>query len=347
MNPSTVSPSPAAPGSGTGTAAVAPPSTAPDADTGRAAGLRSAALRFSMLWVLLLLVAAATVLYPGFLRPANLQDILTQNAAVGIIAVAMTFVIISGGFDLSVGATYALGSTIFAGVTKSTGSVALAGVCALLAGLAVGGANGTIIARWKVNPFVTTLGMSSVIAGLAYVYSNSAPFIVDQFSFQYLALTAVAGVPLPIWILLAVFLAGALLLSQTGYGRNIFAIGGNEEAARLSGLRVPWLVGSAYVMTGVMAALAGMIDASRLGVGQADVGATVALDTIAIVVVGGTSLRGGEGAVWRSAVGLLILATLTNVFYSLNISQHWQLIAKGCIVVTAVALDSLLRSRRT
>ncbi|MDT0440576.1 MULTISPECIES: ABC transporter permease [Streptomyces] len=343
MTPSTLS-QPSAPSGGPG---VAPPKTAAPGGDDRASRLRSLALRFSMLWVLVLLVVAATVLYPGFLRAANLQDILTQNAAVGIIAVAMTFVIISGGFDLSVGATYALGSTVFAGVTKSTGSVLLAGVCALLAGLAVGGANGTIIARWKVNPFVTTLGISSVIAGLAYVYSDSAPFIVDDVSFQYLALTALAGVPLPIWILLGAFLIGSVLLSRTGYGRNIFAIGGNEEAARLSGLRVPWLVGSAYVMTGVTAALAGMIDASRLGVGQADVGATVALDTIAIVVVGGTSLRGGEGAVWRSAVGLLILATLTNVFYSLNISQHWQLIAKGVIVVTAVALDSLLRSRRT
>ncbi|MFE3828078.1 ABC transporter permease [Streptomyces sp. NPDC059092] len=317
------------------------------AATGRAARVRALALRYSMLWVLVALVLAATVLYPGFLQLANVQDILTQNAAVGLIAVAMTFVIISGGFDLSVGATYALGATVFAGVTKSTGSVVLAGGCALLAGVAVGAANGTIIARWKVNPFVTTLGMSSVISGLAYVYSNSAPFIVDGISFQYLALTAVAGVPLPIWILLVVFLAGAVLLSQTGYGRNIYAIGGNEEAGRLSGLRVPWLVGSAYVMTGVAAALAGMMDASRLGVGQADVGATVALDTIAVVVVGGTSLRGGEGAVWRSGVGLLILATLTNVFYSLNISQHWQLIAKGTIVVAAVALDSLLRRRRT
>ncbi|WP_329378703.1 ABC transporter permease [Streptomyces sp. NBC_01716] len=343
MTPSTVS-QPSAPA---GDPAVAPPRSALPGGEDRAARLRAYALRFSTFWVLLLLIAAATVLYPGFLKPANLQDVLTQNAAVGIIAVAMTFVIISGGFDLSVGATYALGSTVFAGVTKSTGSVLLAAVCAILAGLAVGAANGTIIARWKVNPFVTTLGMSSVIAGLAYVYSNSAPFIVDDVSFQYLALTAVTGVPLPIWILIGIFVVGSLLLSQTGYGRNIFAIGGNEEAARLSGLRVPWLVGSAYVMTGVTAALAGMIDASRLGVGQADVGATVALDTIAIVVVGGTSLRGGEGAVWRSAVGLLILATLTNVFYSLNISQHWQLIAKGVIVVTAVALDSLLRNRRT
>jgi len=114
----------------------------------------------------------------------------------------------------------------------------------------------------------------------------------------------------------------------------------------LSGLRVPWLIASVYVMTGVLAAFAGMIDASRLGVGQANVGGTVSLDAIAIVVVGGTSLRGGEGAVWRSAVGLLILATMTNVFYSLNLDQNFQLIAKGVIVVAAVALDVLVRRRR-
>jgi ribose/xylose/arabinose/galactoside ABC-type transport system permease subunit len=305
------------------------------------------ASRYSMLGVLVLLVVVATILYPGFLDPANIGNILTQNSAVGLIAIGMTFVIISGGFDLSVGATYALGAVLFAGLTLKTGSILVAGLGALAAGVVVGVINGLIISRLGINPFVATLGTSSVVSGVAYIYSNSSPFIVNDVpQFQDLALSTIAGVRLPIWILLIAFVVAAVLLAKTTYGRNVHAVGGNYEAAWLSGLRVKGLNASVYVLTGVLAALAGMMDASRLGVGQADVGGSMALDAIAIVVVGGTSLLGGEGAIWRSAVGLLILATLTNVFYSLNVSQHWQLIAKGCIVVAAVAVDAVLRQRK-
>jgi ribose transport system permease protein len=130
------------------------------------------------------------------------------------------------------------------------------------------------------------------------------------------------------------------------YGRSIYAIGGNDEAARLAGLRVDVLRGSTYVITGLCSAIGGMILASRLGVGQADMGANVALDSIAIVVIGGTSLLGGEGAMWRTAVGLLIIATLTNIFDSLAISNNYQLVVKGAIVIGAVALDIFARSRQ-
>ena len=310
-------------------------------------GLSYFATRYAMLGVLIVLIAVATILYPGFLNPANIGNILAQNAAVGLIAIGMTFVIISGGFDLSVGASYALGATLFAGLTLQTGSVMAAGIGTLLAGILAGVVNGLIISRLNVNPFVATLGTSSVISGIAYIYSGSSPFIVNNNpAFQDLALTRILGVVLPIWILVGAIVIAAVLLAKTTFGRNVYAVGGNYEAAWLSGLRVKGLHGSVYVLTGALAALAGMMDASRLGVGQADVGASMALDAIAIVVVGGTSLLGGEGAIWRSAVGLLILATLTNVFYSLNVSQHWQLIAKGAIVVAAVAVDAIIRTKK-
>lgn len=318
---------------------------APDKTSHRKTSPGALLVKYSMLVVLVLLVVVATFLYDGFLAPANIRDILVQNAAVGIIAVGMTFVIISGGFDLSVGATYALGSTVFAGVTISTGSVALAGAAALAAGLLCGLANGLLVAKLHINPFVATLGSASVISGLAYIYSNSAPFIVSQPGFQALSKSHTLGIPTPIFILILTMVVGGIVLAKTTIGRNVQAVGGNTEAGWLSGLRVPSITASVYVLTGALAAIAGMIDASRLAVGQADVGANIALDAIAIVVVGGTSLRGGEGAMWRSAVGLLILATLTNVFYSLNVSQHWQLIAKGLIVIAAVALDSAARRR--
>lgn len=309
------------------------------------------AARYGIVGALVVLVIVATILYRGFLNPGNITDILSQNSAVGIIAVGMTFVIISGGFDLSVGATYALGGTLFAGLTLQTGSVAVAAVGALAAGVAVGLVNGLLIARLGINPFVATLGTSSMISGLAYVYSNSAPFIINTKpslvpGFQTLALSKFLGLLVPIWILIVVFVVGGFVLAKTVYGRGIYSVGGNYHAAWLSGLRVKGLHSSVYLLTGVLATLAGMMDASRLAVGQGDVGGSMALTAIAIVVVGGTSLLGGEGAIWRSAVGLLILATLTNVFYSLNVSQNWQLIAQGAIVLAAVGADAVVRVRK-
>lgn len=303
--------------------------------------------KYSMVGVLLALIIVATALYPGFVSPGNVGNILSQNSAVGIIAVGMTFVIITGGFDLSVGAIYALSAVLFAGVSIQTGSVATAGVVALGAGLLMGAINGALISLIRINPFVATLGTASIISGLAYIISGSSPFIVNNVpDFQYLALTRIAGITVPVWILTIVFVVASIVLAKTNFGRNVFAIGGNYEAAWLSGLRVKVLSASVYVLSGLLAALAGMMESSRLGVGQADMGAAMALDAIAIVVVGGTSLLGGEGAIWRSAVGLLILATLTNVFYSLNITQNWQLIAKGVIVVAAVSVDAIIRVRR-
>jgi ribose/xylose/arabinose/galactoside ABC-type transport system permease subunit len=303
-------------------------------------------LRYGMVLVLIGLIIAAVILYPGFLQPANLRNILDQSAAVGIIAVAMTYVLIGGGFDLSVGAVYALSGTVFAGVTLSAGLTA-GFVAGLAAGLAAGLVNGLLVARLNVNPFVATLGSASIISGIAFLYSNSAPFTNYEDSFQWLGTATIGGVPLPVLILAIVIAIGWIVLANTRYGRDLYAVGGNREAAFLSGIDVKRITVSTYVLTGATAALAGMITASRLGVGQADVGANVALDAIAIVVVGGTSLLGGEGAVWRSVIGLLILATLTNVFYAVNANQNMQLIAKGSIVIAAVALDAYLRRRET
>jgi ribose/xylose/arabinose/galactoside ABC-type transport system permease subunit len=207
--------------------------------------------------------------------------------------------------------------------------------------------NGLLVARLNVNPFVATLGSASIISGIAFLYSNSAPFTNYEDSFQWLGTATIGGVPLPVLILAIVIAIGWIVLANTRYGRDLYAVGGNREAAFLSGIDVKRITVSTYVLTGATAALAGMITASRLGVGQADVGANVALDAIAIVVVGGTSLLGGEGAVWRSVIGLLILATLTNVFYAVNANQNMQLIAKGSIVIAAVALDAYLRRRET
>lgn len=303
-------------------------------------------IQYGMVWALLLVVVAAVIVHPRFLDPINLTNVLSQNALVGLVAIGMTFVIIGGGFDLSVGAIFALGAVVFANRTDVVGVWGAAGhvlVVSLLCGLV----NGLVVTKLRVNPFVATLGTGSVFGGLAYILSNSAPQTPSSLDFSFLGTGRFLGLPISIWLLALAFVLGAAVLSRTVYGRSIFAIGGNSEAARLSGMRVDLLRGSTYIITAVCSGLAGMVLASRLGVGQADMGGTIALDAIAIVVIGGTSLMGGEGAMWRTAIGLLIIATLTNVFNALAVSTNYQLVIKGAIVVAAVALDVFARSRRS
>jgi ribose transport system permease protein len=302
-------------------------------------------LQYGMVWALILLVIVGSFVYPRLLTFINIRNFLGQSAPVGIVAVGMTFVMIGGGFDLSVGAIFALGAVVFASLADPLGLWA-AGLVVLLAAGACGVVNGFIVTKLKVNPFVATLGTGSAFGGLAYIYSRSAPITPNHPGFQDLGTERWLGMPISVWIMVVVFIVGGFVLAKTVYGRSIYAIGGNNEAARLSGLRVDLLRGSTYVLSAMCSGLGGMILASRLAVGQADMGSTIALDAIAIVVIGGTSLLGGEGAIWRTAIGLLIIAILTNIFDSLAVSTNYQLVVKGSIVVAAVAWDLYARSLR-
>ena len=326
----------------TDTLTTAPLAIAPT----RRTSLTDLALRYGLLIVLLVLIIVSQALYPRFLDPQNIKNILSQNAPLGIVAVGMTLVMITRGFDLSVGASYAAGATVFASLAVAEWSLWFAAGATLAVGLAAGLINGTIITRINVNPFVATLGTTSVFSGLALLYSNSSPFVVSDKAFAVIGRGAFLGIPISIWILGAVLVVGEFVLRRTVYGRSLYAIGGNDEAARLAGLPTALLRTSTYVVCGVCAALGGMIIASRLSIGQADIGSSMALDSIAVVVIGGTSLMGGEGSVWRSAIGLLIVAVLTNLLDSLAVDSNYQLVIKGTIVIVAVALDAFARSRR-
>jgi ribose transport system permease protein len=301
--------------------------------------------QFGMVWAFLILVVGGSIIYPRLISVTNVTNIFSQNAPIGIVAVGMTFVMIGGGFDLSVGAIFALGACFYADLADPAG-LWLAALGVLAVSAVCGLVNGFIVTTLKVNPFVATLGTGSAFGGLAYIYSNSAPITPNDPAFQTLGASALAGVPYSIWLMAAVFAAGGFVLAKTVYGQSIYAIGGNNEAARLSGMRVNMLRASTYVLSAMCAGVGGMIIASRLGVGQADMGTTVPLDTIAVVVIGGTSLLGGEGAIWRTVIGLLVLATLANIFDSLAISTNYQLLAKGLIIVGSVALDIFARSLR-
>jgi ribose transport system permease protein len=307
-------------------------------------GLPTLMLRYGMVVVFLLLVALTVALDSEFLETNNLLNLALQWAPVGIMAIGMTFVIIGGGFDLSVGGTYAGAAVLYAAIAQDSATV-LAIVATLLGGAAVGVVNGMIITRLDVNPFVATLGTGFMLRGLALVATAATPILVAKDSFYVLGADKVGPFPIPAVILVAGLVIGGLVLARTVYGRAVYAVGGNEESARLSGLPTRAVRASTYVLTGVCAALAGVIIASRLGSGQADVGTNIELDVITVVVVGGTALAGGEGAMWRTAVGIGIVAVLSNSFDRLQVSPFWQLVIKGGIIVFAIAADSYGKRR--
>lgn len=289
------------------------------------------------------LLVLGRVVYEGFFSQDNLTSIVAQSAPLGIVAIGMTFVIIAGGFDLSVGAIFAIGATIFAAMGNAH-SWFVSGLVAVLVGLGLGVINGVVVTVLRVNPFIATLGTSSVYGGAVLLVSNNKAYVLTRFS--ALGSDNWGAIPISVVVLLIVFVIGWIALRMTVFGRNVYAVGGNYEAARLAGLRVALTRTATYVISGGLAAFAGIMQASRLLSGQGNFGSTTALSAIAVVVIGGTALLGGEGAMWRTGIGLLIIGVLSNVFFSLALSANWQTLVTGVILILAVAFDVLIRTGR-
>lgn len=289
------------------------------------------------------LLILGRVVYDGFFTKANLESIVAQSAPLGIVAIGMTLVIIAGGFDLSVGAIYAIGATLFAAMGSSH-SWFVSGLVAILVGLGLGVINGVVVTLLRVNPFIATLGTSSVYGGAVLLISNNKAYVLTRYS--ALGSDNLASIPISVIVLVIVFVIGWIALRMTIFGRSVYAVGGNDEASHLAGLRVPLIRSSTYVISGGLAAFAGIMQASRLESGQGNFGSTTALSAIAVVVIGGTALLGGEGSMWRTGIGLLIIGTLSNVFFSLALSANWQTVVTGIILILAVAFDVLIRTGR-
>jgi ribose transport system permease protein len=321
------------------------PQTTPAAAGPRRPGAADLVNRFAMVGVLVVLVIAAQISYSGFLEIGNLENLLTQNTPVGLVAIGMTFVLIAGGFDLSVGGIFALAGILYATLANDM-PVGLAFALMVPIAILLGAANGLVITRLKVNAFVATLGSASIFSGIAYLVNDVGAVTVSKQSFSYLGTAEWLGVPVQIWILAAAFLVCGLLLAKTVYGRAVYIVGGNPDAARLSGMRVSTIQASTYVLTALGAVIGGMLLASQTQVGQANIGTDITLDAIAIVIIGGTSLRGGQGSIPRTLVGLLIVATIDNLFTSLALNTAVQSVVTGAIVIAAVALDSWTQRRR-
>ncbi|MYW15432.1 substrate-binding domain-containing protein [Streptomyces sp. SID2955] len=311
--------------------------------SGAPGALRRLLLDNGALTALIVLVIALSALSGDFLTTDNLLNIGVQAAVTAILAFGVTFVIVSAGIDLSVGSVAALSATVLAwSATQHGVPVALAVVLALATGIAAGLVNGFLIAYGKLPPFIATLALLSVGRGLALVISQGSP-IAFPASVSHLGDTLGGWLPVPVLVMVVMGLIAAFVLGRTYIGRSMYAIGGNEEAARLSGLRVQRQKLAIYALSGVFAAVAGIVLAARLSSAQPQAADGYELDAIAAVVIGGASLAGGTGKASGTLIGALILAVLRNGLNLLSVSAFWQQVVIGVVIALAVLLDTVRR----
>jgi ribose transport system permease protein len=307
--------------------------------------------RQGVLVALVLLVLFGTLRYDNFLSTYNISTLLRYNSMFGLIALGMTFVIITGGIDLSVGAVAALGSVVAALVSPA--GLLPATAAGVLAGTLVGFLSGVIIARLNMLPFIVTLAMLLAARGLALIFGNNTSVgVATDSGFTYLGQGDFLGLPVPAVIMIVAYLIGAVVLNHSAYGRHILAVGGNEEAARLMGLPVDRIKIAVYTLSGALAGLAGVILAAQFGAGQPAEGVGWELSTIAAVVVGGTLLTGGMGTVGATLAGTLLLGLIFNILNfengqgMISLSVFWQSVIRGAFLLVVVLLQNRLMHRR-
>jgi len=275
-----------------------------------------------------------------FATLANTKNIFSTASVLGIVAFGQMVTIVGGGFDLSVGGTVPLGSVLYAQLLNSGMNAGTAVLIVVLIGGAVGAVNGVVVSRFNINPLATTLATMSVAGGVALAVANGVSIPFER-PVSVLSEPSVFGVDNSVWIFLAVGVVLWVVLRYTVFGRSLYAIGGNREAARLAGLRIYAIETSTYVLSGMLAGLAGAILASQVLTGSGTDGATIALGSVAAAIVGGVSLKGGQGGVPGTFLGVLILGTLGNGMQVLSIQAFYQTIATGVILLVAVAFSQL------
>ncbi|ARI75636.1 ABC transporter permease subunit [Halobacillus mangrovi] len=290
---------------------------------------------------LILIMAILGVMSDNFFTLDNLLNLLRQISINALIAFGMTFVILTGGIDLSVGSILAFGSALTAGMLASGMDPMLAVLIGLLAGLAMGAFNGLIITKGKVAPFIATLATMTIFRGATLVYTDGRPVtgLSDSFAFEMIGRGYVFGIPFPGILMIIVFFILFFILRKTVFGRQVYAVGGNEEASILSGIKADRVKVWVYSLTGMLSVLAGIILTSRLNSAQPTAGTMYELDAIAAVVLGGTSLAGGRGRIVGTLIGALIIGVLDNGLNLLNVSSFYQQIVKGGVILLAVLLD--------
>lgn len=296
------------------------------------------------LLILVALCVAAALAEPRFATFSNAMNVLRQAAILGIASFGQAMVILSGSVDISTGALVAFGGVIGAMTAKAAGTVA-----GLAAGLAAGGLlgliNGVAVARWRVQPVIATVGMLTFARGLGYLITNAQPVLGTPPGFMILGNRFLGPIPYPVLVAVVVLLVGQYILSHRPLGREVYAVGSNEEAALLSGIRVDRVKIFAFTFAGLCAALSGLILASRFNSGQPTVGQFMELEAIAAVVLGGTALGGGRGSLWRTTIGIGIMSVISNGMNLAGISPYVQQMALGALIVLTVGLDMLRGGR--
>ena len=306
---------------------------------------------FSVRELALLLVVIFTgfilsLVSPYFLSKANINSLVISFSYEAIVLDAMTILIVSGGFDLSVGSLVALCGVVAGLGMKLSGSIFLGVFFALLVGLICASINGVVVTKAKVNPLIVTLGMMTIARGLALVITQGYSVTNLPANFAFLGQGVVLGIPVPVTIMLVIVILGDVCLRKNRFLRQVYYIGGNEKAASLSGIRVDQMRIFTYLLTGFAAALAGIILASRLMVGTQTAGTGLELRVISAVVIGGASLSGGEGTVLGAFLGMIFMALIGNALTLLNVSLYWHGVVTGAILILAVSLDMLVKRRR-
>lgn len=323
-----------------------PPADPSRFDAGRLRRLGSRALQqYGIVLVCLALFILLTTTSDVFLSQRNMTNILDQWSVAGMIACAGTFVLICGGFDLSVGAMFALSGVVCALVAEHTGSAVLAVVCGIAAGCVIGLVNAIAFTVFGINALITTLATALITTGIAIYISGGQLVTITDPNLLQLGQGRFLNITYPGWALVITVALTWFVLSRTKFGYHVFAVGGNLEAARLSGVRVRLVRSTTFVMSGALCGIAGVLAASRIGTGQADVGAELPLLVISAIVVGGTSIYGGEGAIWRTFLGILLFAMIGNGFTLLGVNPQIQQVVQGLILLGAVGLDSISRLR--
>ena len=298
--------------------------------------------KLGIVFGLAILVFAFAMMSPVFISSGNLSNILVQSAVNAIIAAGMTFVVICGQIDLSVGATLALSTCIGAKVMVKTGNVMLGVVVTLAAGIVLGVINGVIVAYIDFPPFITTLSTMWLFRGVAYVYTGGQAITNLPDGMMSLAMNSFLRIPLIVWLLILVYVICHIFLSQSGAGRKIYAVGDNPEASRLTGINVKGVKLLVFTLSGFLAALSGVILMSRLNSGQPIAGQSFEMYAIAAAVIGGASLtKGGIGNMPGTIIGAVFIATLQNGLTILNVSSFWQQVFMGIVVLFAIGLDKL------
>ncbi|PDT19764.1 ABC transporter permease [Rhizobium hidalgonense] len=288
------------------------------------------------------LIIAASLISPHFLNPINILNVLRQVALYGILGIGMTFVILTKGIDLSVGSIVALVGVTGAVLMEQGMSIPLMVLICLSIGALVGCVNGFGISHFRIPAFIMTLGCMVMVRGFALMIADGGTVNPGKLADSFFVLGGgyILGVPTPIYVFAIVCIIAAIVLSFTSFGRAIYAVGSNEEAARLSGINVPLVIFSVYIICGVLAALSGLIFLSRLSVGDPNSGLGLELEAITIAVIGGTSLFGGEGTVLGTMGGAMVLAIIANILNLAGVSPFSQQVVKGGIIVLAVLLEA-------